>query len=192
MRLNQSFLTGIFCKTKERLLKKNDVESGHSMLEVIAVLMMIGLLSLGGMALVSTAMNRIYENDIMNGVYKRIASQNKRRTSAATDKWFVNKSFSVNFNEEHQTGYSFGIKVLGVVCDDDEDLAVHVGDIGGAGDRSITPTLCRKLAARVHEEKALGNVYVGTCGDRITKSNLEDKCSKLKSLTITVGDKQAF
>ena len=100
-------------------------ESGRSMVEMLGVLAIIGVLSIGGIAGYTYAMNKSKANDILDGVSQRalVVSQQMILGNTASLVEYNNKKigdYEVNLSDkDYGTGF-FGIQVSGVeqaVCE---------------------------------------------------------------------------
>ena len=103
-------------------------ESGRSMVEMLGVLAIIGVLSIGGIAGYTYAMNKSKANDILDGVSKRalVVSQQMILGNTASLVEYNNKKigdYGVTLDTTQGDGF-FGIKVSGVeqtVCEGLQD-----------------------------------------------------------------------
>ncbi len=130
---------------------KNVNESGRSMVEMLGVLAIIGVLSIGGIAGYTLAMNRYRANEILNAASMvAIEAVARGATGSTTNVAYSDLGgVSLPTGAEAITGYTNGVVAINI-ADDYKEVAKLVGQL--AGNRSdCTGT---KLKCTVNTKKA--------------------------------------
>ena len=153
-------------------MRKNNSESGRTLLEIMGVLALIGALTVGSIKYYRWSALKLRANDIMENVYKRTAT----RDGSAHSKNIL--------ENELQTSYHYGIRVPSLNCKN--KWMIPVGQIK-PNDSPITPDLCKMLVSQLSGNEAFKSVHAhGSC-DEITLKNMEEICTQVKTLDIEVG-----
>ncbi len=152
-------------------VKKNGnmLQSGRTMLEMMGVLGIIGLLTVGGLMYWRSALVKMHQNDIMENIYKRAVTR-------------VGSAHVRNiYEKETQTGYSFGIRTPVIACHNRK--LISVGQIHG--ERALYPSLCIALIKQIHTEPKLKGVYSENC-ERVSVDDAEDFCADATFMYVEV------
>ena len=118
---------------------KNINESGRSMVEMLGVLSIIGVLSIGGIAGYSMAMNRYRANEALDMATKfAVVLYSAKQTAAATGNAFTESNYSLystglttDSTEANKNKTPGGATISGVSVD--EDSVTMTIDFGAAG-----------------------------------------------------------
>ena len=160
-------------------------ESGRSMVEMLGVLAIIGVLSIGGIAGYTYAMNKSKANDILDGVSQRalVVSQQMILGNTASLVEYNNKkigNYGVTLSDkDYGTGF-FGIKVSGVeqaVCErlQDQELRNAVKtELGGTALADATCASENNDITYVFNEALNGSAVAGGGDDACTLT--DDDC----------------
>ena len=173
-------------------------ESGRSMVEMLGVLAIIGVLSIGGIAGYTYAMNKSKANDILDGVSRRalVVSQQMILGNTASLVEYNNKKigdYAVTLDTTQGDGF-FGIQVSGVeqaVCERLQDQWLSNASDIYLGDDYLDEATCAEEnndITYVFNEALNGSAVAGggdddpacvgvTCADGLTCFHGECKCS---------------
>ena len=154
-------------------------ESGRSMVEMLGVLAIIGVLSIGGIAGYTYAMNKSKANDILDGVSQRalVVSQQMILGNTASLVEYKNKKigdYGVTLDTTQGDGF-FGIKVSGVeqaVCERLQDQELRNAVKTELGGTALADATCAEgdgnAITYVFNEALNGSAVAGGGGDACT------------------------
>ena len=146
-------------------------ESGRTLLEILAILTIMGIVSVGGLVLYSKSMHQIRANDITNETSKLFAARNQRN--------LTHKSFYVGTEHQKKTHYKYGLRAPRPSCDN--KIMVGVGAIRN-GDRAIDSKVCRLLFKSLENDNSpIKDIYQYDTCTKLTIADCSDS-AKISAL----------
>lgn len=157
-------------------------QSGRSMLEIIGVLAIISVLSVGGLYAYKTAMNKRKVNDILN----MIQTQSVMISTAMQNKDFKNADEMNAFLSD------FNTKVAGynITFEFPEDAEFnpknYVSKITDESNQPIQGRMCRELMRSMMEQRMISDIGVTVLEDRDEDGVAEKFNLRLNGLSINL------
>lgn len=155
------------------------IENGRTLLEMIGVITMIGVLTVGGTSLYTKAMAKVRLNNLLEEVRKRALVADKKTSSRYTYGMFNAKGGGAKSVTAY--GYGIGDNESGVNRSRTKGtVTVLVGKLEGTGGNPLEPAVCEALLASVVEgdEIKTGSVvgvYEETCKTNLTACRSKDE-----------------
>lgn len=158
------------------------IENGRTLLEMIGVITMIGVLTVGGTSLYTKAMAKVRLNNLLEEVRKRALVADEKTSSRYTYGMFNAQGGGAKSVTSY--GYGIGDNKSGVKRSDGT-VKVLVGQLG-TGENPLDPAVCEALLASVvkGEEIKTGSVvgvYEEKCKKKLTACRSEDEDGKMKN-----------
>ncbi len=152
------------------------IENGRTLLEMIGVITMIGVLTVGGTSLYTQAMAKVRLNNLLEEVRKRALVADRKTSSRYTYGMFNAQGGGAKSVTSY--GYGIGDNNSGVNRSDGT-VKVWVGQLEGTGGKPLDPAVCEALLASVAEgdEIKTGSVvgvYKDNCMTKLTACRSED------------------
>lgn len=167
------------------------IENGRTLLEMIGVITMIGVLTVGGTSLYTKAMAKVRLNNLLEEVRKRALVADRKTSSIYTYGMFNAKAGGAKSVTSY--GYGIGDNESGRKHSDGTDLSgvwrsagtvkVLVGQLGTGGN-PLDPAVCEALLASVVEKDEIKTgsvvgVYKENCKDTLTACRSKDEDGKM-------------
>ena len=157
------------------------IENGRTLLEMIGVITMIGVLTVGGTSLYTKAMAKVRLNNLLEEVRKRALVADRKTSSRYTYGMFDAKAGGAKSVTSY--GYGIGDNKSGVKRSDGT-VKVLVGELEGTEGNRLDPAVCEALLASVVEKDEIKTgsvvgVYQGNCKDTLTACRSKDEDGKM-------------
>ena len=152
---------------------KNKNESGRTIVEMIGVVAIIGLLTVGGISWYGSAISKVHLNDLLTEVRKRTIGIASVKIDEKGHKGVANRFTEGLFNKQRSgraglnglTAYGYGVgdNNSGVEKKTIEGYPVVVVPVGKINKgKALTPGMCESLMGRVVQVKSeaqIGDVF---------------------------------
>lgn len=149
------------------------IENGRTLLEMIGVITMIGVLTVGGTSLYTTAMAKVRLNNLLEEVRKRALVADQKTSSKYTYGMFNAQGGGAKSVTSY--GYGIGDNKSGVKRSDGT-VKVLVGQLGTGGN-PLDPAVCEALLASVVEEDEKDEIKTGSVVGVYVYDEYGEKCT---------------